>query len=68
MFIIVLVERCVSVVGEGSEFSLRLVVKSDWVENGDLVLLQSRWCNEGFLKFGTLRLLLFDYGFTSVTT
>ena len=63
-----LVERCDSVVGEGSEFSLRLVVKSDWVVNGDLVLLQSLWCNEGFLKLGTLRLLLLDYGFTSVTT
>ena len=66
--IILLVERCVVVVGEGSEFSLRLVVKSDWLENGDFVLLQSLWCNEGFLKLGTLRLLLLDDGFTSVTT
>ena len=63
-----LVERVELVEGEGSEFSLRLVVKSDWFENGDFVLLQSLWCKEGFLKFGTLRLLLFDYGFTSVTT
>ena len=68
LVIILLVDLCVVVVGEGSEFSLRLVVKSDWVLNGDLVLLQSLWCNEGFLKLGTLRLLLLDYGFTSVTT
>ena len=43
-------------------------MKSGWVTNGDLVLLQSLWVKEGFLKLGTLRLLLFDYGFTSVTT
>ena len=66
--IILLGEICFVVVGEGSEFSLRLVEKSDWFLNGDLVLLQSLWCNEGFLKLVTLRLLLLDYGFTSVTT
>ena len=66
--IILLGEICFDVVGEGSEFSLRLFVKSDWFLNGDLVLLQSLWCNEGFLKLVTLRLLLLDYGFTSVTT